>query len=138
MAEHFHLKVTIPSDLKFLSVVGNTFETFFNHTTLFSFSENDFGYKLNLALTEAVTNAIAHGNKEDETHTVQITARIEDQVLIIEVEDTGVGFELKEMREEVDVLSDSGRGIYIIKEIMDIVDNRLSDGSHILTMKKHF
>ena len=49
-----------------------------------------------IAMTEAVTNAIIHGNKSDSTKQVEITHSIVDNKLVFTVKDEGHGFVKKE------------------------------------------
>jgi serine/threonine-protein kinase RsbW len=75
-----------------------------------------------IALSEAVNNAIIHGNKLDLTKTVNIKLYICNKYLRITVEDQGAGFNLKQVpdpREEENLLKASGRGLLIMRHLMD-------------------
>jgi serine/threonine-protein kinase RsbW len=75
-----------------------------------------------LAITEACTNAIIHGNKSDETKLVTIDVTKEDKQLIIRVKDQGKGFDpalIADPTETDNLLKDSGRGIYLMRVYMD-------------------
>lgn len=78
--------------------------------------------QIRLAVNEAVTNAIVHGNKEDATKKVHISARRVDDVLQISVKDEGEGFDpasLPDPLQEENLLKESGRGIFLIRECTD-------------------
>lgn len=75
-----------------------------------------------LAVTEASTNAIIHGNKSDETKLIMIDVTKEDNQLIIRVKDQGKGFDpakIPDPTETDNLLKDSGRGIYLMRVYMD-------------------
>ena len=75
-----------------------------------------------LAVTEASTNAIIHGNKSDDTKLFTIDATKEDNQLIIRVKDQGKGFDpatIPDPTETDNLLKDSGRGIYLMRVYMD-------------------
>jgi serine/threonine-protein kinase RsbW len=93
-----------------------------------------------LAVTEATTNAIIHGNKKDINKLVTITARLDDGFLIVIVKDQGRGFnpgEIPDPTSPENLLKDSGRGIYLMRVYMDDIKyNLTSEGTEtILTMK---
>ncbi len=75
-----------------------------------------------LAVTEAVTNAIIHANKCDETKKVQMNVTKDDNKLIITIKDEGKGFDpskVPDPTEPENLLKDSGRGLYLMKIYTD-------------------
>ena len=71
-----------------------------------------------LAVTEAVTNAIIHANKCDETKKVTMNVLKDDHKLIITVKDEGKGFDPAKVPDPTapeNLLKDSGRGLYLMK-----------------------
>jgi serine/threonine-protein kinase RsbW len=75
-----------------------------------------------LAVTEAVTNAIIHANKCDETKKVTMNVLKDDHKLIITVKDAGKGFDPEKVPDPTapeNLLKDSGRGLYLMKIYMD-------------------
>jgi anti-sigma regulatory factor (Ser/Thr protein kinase) len=88
---------------------------------------------LQLTLKEAFVNAIRHGNKEQSDLTVSIRLLAEEGVLLASVKDCGKGFNPDELPNPVNLqnlFKLSGRGIYIIRSIAEIIslENDL-DGS---------
>jgi len=74
-----------------------------------------------LAVTEAVTNAIKHGNKSDKSKIVTIDVNVVNDVLQIKVKDQGEGFDpskIPDPTEPDNLLKDSGRGLYLMKVYM--------------------
>jgi len=81
-------------------------------------------FDLRLVLEEAITNAIKHGNKSSPDLKVEITITLDKNRLLIKVKDSGQGFDHRNVpdptRKET-LMKTSGRGIYLIKKIMDEV-----------------
>ncbi len=79
---------------------------------------------LQLTLKEAFVNAIRHGNKEQGDLTVSIRLIAEERTLFASVRDCGKGFNPDELPDPVtsgNLFKLSGRGIYIIRSIAEIV-----------------
>lgn len=77
---------------------------------------------LAIAVTEAVGNAIVHGNKKDLKKKVQITFQSKRDQIIVQVQDEGEGFDLKKLENPLlpqNLMKENGRGIFILKTIMD-------------------
>lgn len=87
------------------------------------FSEEDSS-RIMLTLSEAVNNAIMHGNQENPDKQVKIRTSLDrdEQILEISVEDEGEGFnpnDLPDPLREENLLNEGGRGIYLIKQYAD-------------------
>jgi len=85
--------------------------------------EKDFNIKL--CLEEALINAIRHGNKLDPDLFVNVTIKIDNSCLIIKVVDQGQGFDFGSISDPTEpghLKKPSGRGIFLIKNLMDEVD----------------
>jgi serine/threonine-protein kinase RsbW len=82
-------------------------------------------FDIELALQEALANAVVHGCREDPEKQVQVWVWCdESKGMIIVVRDPGPGFDPKQIPSPVvgeRVFSDHGRGIYLINQIMDEV-----------------
>lgn len=80
--------------------------------------------KIQLAVNEAVTNAIIHGNEENESKKVSVNAQINNNEIEITVKDEGSGFNpsvLPNPTNEKQLLKQSGRGVFLIKQYADAV-----------------
>ncbi len=98
--------------------------------------END----IRLALTEGVANAIVHGNKNDENKFVEIDVYLNYNMLKISIKDMGAGFEIKNDINPLDkenILKSSGRGIYLMKVLMDEVKYIKEENKLILIKYKN-
>lgn len=81
-------------------------------------------FDIRLGLEEAVVNAIKHGNKYNVDLSVEIdVAKKEDRVEFI-VRDQGDGFDIEgcaDPTEDENLIKCSGRGVFLIKKMMDEV-----------------
>ncbi|MCS7161889.1 MAG: ATP-binding protein [Bacteroidia bacterium] len=79
-----------------------------------------------VAVIEAVTNAIQHGNRHDPTKKVRVRfSAFSEEELIVEVEDEGEGFDytvLPDPTEEANLLREGGRGIFLMRNLADSVE----------------
>lgn len=80
---------------------------------------------IELALQEALANAVVHGAKEDPTKIVEcLVAGDEQRGLLIIVRDPGPGFNpdtIPSCTQGENVFSNHGRGIFLINQLMDEV-----------------
>jgi serine/threonine-protein kinase RsbW len=88
--------------------------------------DEDSSGKLMLLLSEAVTNAIVHGNNEDPSKKVEVEIDIRPDSIITTVEDEGEGYdpdqESDDPLNEENLLKEGGRGIFLIEEISDEIE----------------
>jgi serine/threonine-protein kinase RsbW len=94
--------------------------------------------EVELALQEALANAVRHGCRNDPTRHVQciITADNTGEIMVV-VRDPGAGFETSNVADPLapeNMLKPSGRGIFLINQLMDEVDFR--DGGREVQMRK--
>ena len=94
-----------------------------------------------MAVREAVTNAMVHGNQEDETKSVEVIFNCLDNVLEIEVRDQGEGFDptcVPDPTDPANILKTSGRGIFLMRSFMDQVEwfARPEGGTTVRMVKK--
>src|SRR5205814_5089940 len=78
-----------------------------------------------VALDEAFVNAVKHGNRNDTTKLLRITAELSAHEAIFTVEDEGEGFDVCEIpdpRDSANLFKSSGRGVLLIYNIMDEVE----------------
>ncbi len=83
-----------------------------------------FLFDIRLCLEEALINAMKYGNKLREDLAVRLEAEYDQDEVRIRVEDQGEGFEpgsLRRCTEGENLLRNSGRGVYLIHQLMDKV-----------------
>ncbi len=90
-------------------------------STEFTIGEDQYGNIL-IAALEAANNAILHGNKLDESKTVNILFKIEKEIFSIKVQDEGNGFDYKNIPDPTapeNIENVNGRGIFLMEKLSD-------------------
>ena len=129
MKEYFF---EIPSDTKNIHKVEDHIKEVIDNLPL----SDDVINSIMIAVTEAVNNAIIHGNKLDKNKLVHIHSLIFDDYLEIRIKDEGQGFILSNIPNPLlpeNLTKDSGRGIFIIRSLVDgFKINSLTDGTEVV------
>ncbi len=90
---------------------------------VYNVSEDNYGNIL-IAVTEAVNNAIYHGNKGNPEKTVLIGFENGNKELIFSVSDEGPGFDFEGLPDPTDpnnIEKMNGRGVFLMKHLADRV-----------------
>ena len=85
----------------------------------------DAAFGIDMAVREAVTNAVIHGNQKDKNKTVDVTLKSSPDAVEISVHDQGAGFNPEDVPDptaEENILKASGRGIFFMRSFMDEVN----------------
>jgi serine/threonine-protein kinase RsbW len=85
----------------------------------------DVAFGVDMAVREAITNAVVHGNKLDAAKVVELRLRNTPEAFEITVHDQGTGFnpnDVPDPTKEENILKSSGRGIFFMRNFMDEVD----------------
>ena len=130
-------RLNLRSNPKFISKV----EDFLRRINrLLHLDENQFN-KLLVSTSEAVNNGIIHGNQGDADKKVSITCEVNATAVVVRVKDEGKGFEPEEvpdpLREE-NLLRESGRGIFLMRTLMDHVDYFITPKGVEVIMRLNF
>lgn len=75
-----------------------------------------------ISLTEAVTNAIIHGNRKDEQKVVQVRHSRKKDCIAVRVSDEGTGFDYKKVPDPTspeNIYSEGGRGVFLMHQLAD-------------------
>lgn len=101
---------------------------------------DDALYGIELAVREAVTNAVLHGNRGDESVPVEVGVREAGAEMIITVRDRGRGFDpagVADPTSEENLLKANGRGILFMRTFMDDVRwERHPEGGTVVRLTK--
>jgi serine/threonine-protein kinase RsbW len=92
-------------------------------------------HKVIVSLTEAVNNALIHGNKMNPVKKVTVISEILPGWLLFIVNDQGHGFKPEKVAnplKEENLLRESGRGIFLMRTLMDRVEfERIKGGYQV-------
>ena len=99
----------------------------------------DHQAELEIALREALANAVMHGNQQDDKKKVLVRAYCDpSQGFVIAVRDEGNGFDpaaVPDPRAEDRRHLSHGRGIFLMRELMDHIEHR-KGGREVVLFKK--
>lgn len=102
--------------------------------------DEDTTSQMAMVSREAAANAVLHGNKRDPKKHVKARFTLTPESLSIQIADEGSGFNPSDVPDPLSpegLLRPSGRGIFLMRAIMDEVNFReLSPGTEI-TLVKH-
>jgi serine/threonine-protein kinase RsbW len=114
-------RITFPSTAENISIV----EKLVNDVcSVFQIPEDYYGNIL-VALTEAVNNAIHHGNKLDAGKQVTVVYSVTPEKLDISVTDQGPGFDFNNLPDPTNpenLEKPNGRGVFLMRNLADHVD----------------
>jgi serine/threonine-protein kinase RsbW len=102
--------------------------------------DKDTQHSVELAMREALANAIKHGNQQNPAKQVHVDLMVEGDELVIRVEDEGVGFDPGQVRDPLapeNLLNRNGRGILFMNKFMDNIHyGSKPDGGTVVTLRR--
>jgi serine/threonine-protein kinase RsbW len=117
------IELDIPSDVQYIEKVVEMVQ---RECEIMRYGPRQTMLNVPVALSEALSNAILRGNREDPAKQVHVMARVDANSLVIEVRDEGAGFDLDECTldpttpDHVD--REDGRGLFLMRKLMDRVE----------------
>ena len=116
-----NIRIEIPSLSENIRVIESFID---NAKEKFHLNEDIYG-NIMIAVTEAVNNAIRHGNKADSTKNVSLGLSLEEGMIKFRIEDEGPGFDFHNLPDPTapeNLEKPGGRGIFLMKHLADEVD----------------
>ncbi|HEV8579786.1 MAG TPA: ATP-binding protein [Thermoanaerobaculia bacterium] len=102
--------------------------------------EEDARHWVDVAVREALANAIKHGNEQNPSKQVRVDLAVEGEELVIRVEDEGGGFDPAQLGDPLapeNLLRPNGRGIFYMKSFMDEIQYSAGPGGGtMVTLRK--
>lgn len=128
-------ELTVPADIRAISAVVERIMKLAHEMDCACGKE----FAIETALREALANAIIHGAKNDPTKQIQCCVACENSgSILLVVRDPGPGFDpaaLPSPTQGQNRFNDHGRGIYLIRQLMDEV--RHERGGSEIRMRKY-
>src|SRR5580765_6485942 len=115
------ISIQIPSILENIRII----ESFIDNAKEKYHLDDDIYGNIMIAVTEAVNNAIKHGNKDNSSKNVSISLSLEDGLIKFKVQDEGNGFDFHKLPDPTapeNISKPGGRGIFLMKNLSDEVD----------------
>jgi serine/threonine-protein kinase RsbW len=133
------LEISIPNKTRYLSLIGKIGENMTKELSLYRGDRENLASQINTVLTEALVNAIKHAKTADPNKEILVRINVSDKELAIRVFDNGKGFDLNKVPDpctDPANLAEKGRGLFIIRSLMDSVVYKKANGGNVLEMKK--
>jgi serine/threonine-protein kinase RsbW len=102
--------------------------------------DEDQRFHITMAVREAAINAVLHGNEYDPSRQIEVGLENTGKDLVIRIADQGHGFDPEKILDPLaqeNLLRSTGRGIFLIRSLMDEVHFRQLNPGTELTMVKH-
>ena len=127
------LEITIASHPRWLRLVRQVIQEFARES---GFPEQD-AQAIVLAVCEAVGNVLKHSYKGDTERTFSLACRSGEGDLEFEIRDVGPPFEPQKVPNlRPDEVRPGGRGLFLMREIMDEVEHSRVNGENVVTLRK--
>jgi serine/threonine-protein kinase RsbW len=113
-------ELSLPSRIETVAQAAHAVADFVTRSGI----SEEAAYGIDMAVREAVTNAVVHGNGQDEGKAVELTLKSSPEAVEITVHDQGQGFNpeaVPDPTEDENILKTSGRGIFFMRTFMDEV-----------------
>ena len=131
-----HLEVTLDTHVESVNLAE---EMCLRVAEAAGFNEDEC-YRIGMSVREGVINAFHYGNQEKPEKKIHLAIELTDEKIIIHVMDEGKGFQLSDVPDplaEENLLSTSGRGIFLMRAFMDEwMVTRSDEGGAVLVMAK--
>lgn len=114
------ISIQIPSILDNIRMIESFID---NAKERFQLDEDIYG-NIMIAVTEAVNNAIKHGNSGNSTKNVHLSLSLNDNLLKFVIKDEGSGFDYDNLPDPTapeNIEKPGGRGIFLMKHLSDEV-----------------
>ncbi len=129
-------ELVLPSRLEAISEAAEAAADFVRRSGL----SEDAVYGVDMAVREAVTNAVLHGNRRDETKAVEVSLKRSPGEIEITVRDRGEGFDPESVPDPTDpqnLMKTGGRGLLFMRTFMDGLEwSRHPAGGTVVRMTK--
>lgn len=92
-----------------------------------------------MAVGEVVANACRHGRPSSGHGHVQVQCGLRGQAVVVRITDDGPGFDVDKILHGgiPDVLSQGGRGFFLMRQLMDKVDVQSDDTGTTVILERH-
>lgn len=115
------ISIQVPSIVENIRMI----ESFIDNAKERFHLDDDIYGNIMIAVTEAVNNAIKHGNASDKTKNVHLSLSLDESMIRFVVKDEGIGFDFQNLPDPTapeNLEKPGGRGIFLMKHLSDEVD----------------
>ena len=129
------MSLDVPSDLEY---VGPAVELIVGAWPPGPLSPRRVRFNLRTALAEALSNAIAYGNRYDPAKVVRVRAEVSPEVVRVHVVDDGEGFDPDAVPDPTlphNLAREDGRGLFVLRHLVDHVSFNDKGNAICLTLR---
>lgn len=115
------ISIQVPSIMENIRMI----ESFIDNAKERFHLDDDIYGNIMIAVTEAVNNAIKHGNSSDKSKNVHLSLSLDDSMIKFIIKDEGKGFNYGNLPDPTapeNLEKPGGRGIFLMKHLSDEVD----------------
>jgi serine/threonine-protein kinase RsbW len=115
------ISIQVPSIMENIRMI----ESFIDNAKERFHLDDDIYGNIMIAVTEAVNNAIKHGNSSDKSKNVHLSLSLDDSMIKFVIKDEGNGFNYGNLPDPTapeNLEKPGGRGIFLMKHLSDEVD----------------
>jgi serine/threonine-protein kinase RsbW len=115
------ISIQVPSIMENIRMIESFID---NAKERFQLDDDIYG-NIMIAVTEAVNNAIKHGNSSDKSKNVHLSLSLDDSMIKFVIKDEGSGFNYENLPDPTapeNLEKPGGRGIFLMKHLSDEVD----------------
>jgi serine/threonine-protein kinase RsbW len=117
------LQLEVPTDVR---LIGRIVQLVSRQARELEFPAAICSLNVPVALSEALSNAMLRGNKEDPAKRVRIRVMVDPAGLVMEITDEGRGFDLETCTQDpttpANVVREDGRGLFLMRRLTDRVE----------------
>ncbi|MBV5340774.1 MAG: ATP-binding protein [Deltaproteobacteria bacterium] len=139
MKNDIDIDIRVPSHTRYLRMIGRIGEEVARETDCPEGIRETLPSLLAIVLTEGVVNAIKHAHSADSEEDLHVRINVSKKDLVVRIYDNGIGFDLDAVPNHSlnsNGLEEKGRGIFIIRSLMDTVKYIRSNNTNVLEMRK--
>lgn len=117
------ISIQVPSMVENIRMI----ESFIDNAKERFHLDDDIYGNIMIAVTEAVNNAIKHGNNNNKTKNVHLSLSMKDSMIQFVIKDEGPGFNYNSLPDPTspeNLEKPGGRGIFLMKHLSDEVEFR--------------
>ncbi len=140
MKNDIDIDITIPSHTRYLRMISMIGEKVAQEIDCPEKIREKLSCQLAVVLTEGLVNAIKHASSTAPDKDIHVRINVSNKNLVVRIYDNGVGFDLESVPTPCFTSSgmeEKGRGIFILRSLMDTVKYTRSDGGNVLEMRKN-
>ena len=131
------MKISLANDLEEIAVVGARIDEFCESHDI----PPQVAYAVNVSVDELLNNTISYGFTDEEPHTIELSLRLDDDAVVVQIVDDGQEFESSGVPEpDIEAALEDravgGLGLFIVHQMMDSVEFRREDGRNVVIIAK--